>query len=526
MHVDWDFCVFRLKLQLNILINMHKSISLFLFFAFFYLSTINANAQLIKNVIIIDGSGAEAYSGSVRIKGNIIIGVGQLKPVKGEIVIDGKGQVIAPGFIDSHSHHFSGLMQDPTGLANASQGVTTIVIGQDGDSYLMDSLTNKLQKRPIAINVATYTGHATLRELVMGEKNVLRKATQKEINKMKAILTSDMQKGSFGLATGLEYEQSFYSSKEEVIDLAKIAALYNGRYMSHIRSEDIALDEAIEEIINIGKLTKMPVQIAHIKIGIKERWNTASEIIKKLEVARKEGVEITADVYPYNFWNSTLRVLFAKRDYENLESAQFAVDQVFDANESYLVHFAPMPHYKGMTIAAIAQERNQRPAQTIIDLIKMTSAFKIANPNFKGRVEAIAAKGMSEKDVASFLKWEHSNICSDGADGGHPRGYGSFTKVLGKYTREEKLFSLETAIFKMTGLTAKHLGIKDRGQIKNGYKADLVLFDPNNVKDNASIENGKAISSGINMVWVNGKLVYQYQQTTGDFPGILIKRNK
>ena len=484
----------------------------------------NANAQLIKNVIIVDGTGAQSYKGAVRISGNKIAEVGNLTENQGEQVVDGKGKVLAPGFIDSHSHHFSSLMEHPEGIPNASQGVTSIIIGQDGESYLMDTLMAMMQAKPVAINVGTYTGHSTLRELAMGENDVLRKAKPSEIAQMKLMLASDLNNGSLGLSSGLEYEQAFYSAKEEVIDLAKVAAEHHTRYMSHIRSEDITIDDAMDEIIEIGRVTKMPVQVSHIKIGIKDKWNTANSYLLKLQKARAEGINITADVYPYNFWNSTLRVLFAKRDYENLESAQFAVDQVFDATASVLVQFAPMPSYKGKTIAAIAEERKETPAKTLIELIKLASKFKAANPNFKGTVEAIAAKGMSDQDVSAFISWPYSNICSDGNTGGHPRGYGSFPRVLGKYTRDEKLIPLETAIFKMTGLTAEHLGIKDRGLIAVGNYADLVLLDPVTVKDNATIQNSKALSTGIEMVWVNGQLIFQEQKATGKLPGVLIKK--
>ncbi len=482
------------------------------------------SAQLIKNVIIVDGTGAQSYKGAVRISENKIVAIGDLTENKGEQVIDGKGKVLAPGFIDSHSHHFSSLMEHPEGIPNASQGVTSIIIGQDGESYLMDTLMAMMQSKPVAINVGTYTGHSTLREMTMGENDVLRKATPLEIEHMKSMLATDLKKGSLGLSSGLEYEQAFYSSNQEVIDLAKVAAEYHTRYMSHIRSEDITIDDAMEEIIEIGRVTKMPVQVSHIKIGIKDKWNTANSFLIKLQKARAEGINITADVYPYNFWNSTLRVLFAKRDYENLASAQFAVDQVFDATASVLVQFAPVPVYKGKTIAAIAQERKETPAVTLIELIKLASKFKTANPNFKGTVEAIAAKGMSDQDVSAFISWSYSNICSDGNTGGHPRGYGSFPRVLGKYARDEQLMPLETAIFKMTGLTAEHLGIQDRGLIAVGNYADLVLLDPATVNDNSTIQNSKALSTGIEMVWVNGQLIFQEQKATGKLPGVLIKK--
>lgn len=506
-------------IQLDTLLN-----TLFLFLCFSLLTS-SLQAQLIKNVIIVDGTGAKGYKGAVRIKGDKIQAMGNLTALPGEVVLDGKGKVLAPGFIDSHSHHFSSLLAQPEGIPNASQGVTSIVIGQDGESYLMDTLESMVREKPLAINVATYTGHSTLRELTMGEKEVYRKATTAEIEKMKSILENDLKKGSLGLSSGLEYEQAFFSDKQEVIDLAKVAAENHTRYMSHIRSEDITIDDAMEEIIEIGRVTKMPVQVSHIKIGIKDKWETANNFLSKLQKARAEGIDITADVYPYNFWNSTLRVLFPKRDYTNIKSAQFAVDQVLDVNESVLVQYAPNPNYKGKTIGVIAKERNETPAVTLMQLIQIAADFKASHPEYKGTVEAIAAKGMHEADVANFIKWPYSNICSDGNTGGHPRGYGSFPRILGKYVREEKVIDLETAIFKMTGLTAEHLGIKDRGLIAPGYFADLVLLDPETVKDNATIQNSKALSTGITAVWVNGQLIYQNQKATGNYPGSLIKHS-
>jgi N-acyl-D-aspartate/D-glutamate deacylase len=192
---------------------------------------------------------------------------------------------------------------------------------------------------------------------------------------MKILLKNELDKGSLGLSTGLEYEGAFYSSKEEVLELAKLTSKQHGRYISHIRSEDITLEDAVDEIIEIGRTTQMPVQISHIKIGMKDKWNRSNEILKKLDEARKEGIDITADIYPYAHWNSTLKVLFPKRDYSNLTSARFAVDQLFDASESVLVNYAPIPSYKGKTISVIAQERNEEAAITLIKLIAMAAEF-------------------------------------------------------------------------------------------------------------------------------------------------------
>ncbi len=482
------------------------------------------SSTLITNVQVIDGTGAAQVKAAVRIKGDQIIQVGNLHPTKGEQIIDGKGMVLAPGFIDAHSHHLSDLQRNPSGLSTSNQGITTIVIGQDGEGYPMDSLAKDMHQKPIVANVASYTGHSSLREEVMGDKNLFRHATQEEVDKMKTILASELNKGSLGMSTGLEYEQAFYSSRDEVLQLAKVAAAAHTRYISHIRSEDVTMADALDEIIQIGKITKMPVQISHIKLAKKSDWNTASSILNQLEKARAEGVQITADIYPYTFWNSTLRVLFPARDYTNMSSAQLAVTQLFDPTESYIVQFAPHPSYVGKTLSAIAIERKESNAQTLINLVAIAADFKEKNPDYKGSVEAIAAKSMNETDVAKFIAWPYAVICSDGNAGGHPRGYGSFTRVLGKYVRDEKIINLPTAIHKMTGQTAEYLGIKDRGLIAVGKKADMVLFNPFTVIDNASITNSKALSTGIEMVWVNGELIYQDHKATGKRPGVLIKR--
>jgi TonB-dependent SusC/RagA subfamily outer membrane receptor len=479
---------------------------------------------LIQNVQIIDGNNEPARNGAVRLQDNKIVAIGDLKPNKMDQVIDGKGKVLAPGFIDSHSHHFGDLNKNRAGLSTSSQGITTIVIGQDGNGYPMDSLSKWMAENPVVSNVASYTGQSSLREMAMGENDLYRNATASEIEKMKTILAAELEKGSFGLSTGLEYEASFYSTKQEVIDLAKVTAAHNGLYTSHIRSEDLHMEEAIDEIIEIGRQTKMPVQVSHIKIANKLNWGTANKVLDKLNQARNEGINITADVYPYTYWNSTLRVLFPGKDFDNLASAEMATKQLFDPNESVLVQFAPNPSYRGKTITTIGVERNESPAQALMSLIKIAEDFKKANPNYTGGIEAIAGKAMSEEDVKVFLAWPEAIICSDGNAGGHPRGYGAFTRVLGKYVREEKVIPIEKAIYKMTGQSADFFGFKNRGRIAVGNFADLVLLDPATVMDQANLKNSKALSTGIEMVWVNGTLVYQSQQSTGKQPGVFIKR--
>ncbi|GAB3956450.1 hypothetical protein GCM10028805_46340 [Spirosoma harenae] len=479
--------------------------------------------QLIRNIQLIDGTGTASRKATVRLRNDRIWEIGNLSPFSNESVTDGKGLVLAPGFIDSHSHHDGGLMEHPDALAVVNQGITTIVVGQDGGGVPMDTLQARLKRRPVAVNVASYTGHAMLRHKVMGANGLYRTAKPDEVDRMKDLLRTEMKAGSLGLATGLEYESAFFSNRDEILQLAKTAADSGGRYISHIRSEDVSLDDAIDEIIQIGRTTNMPVQISHLKIALRENWGQSTNLLAGLEKARAEGVNITADCYPYDFWMSTMRVLFPKRDYTNDASASFAVSQLFDPAQSVLVRFAANPIYAGKTVSDIAKLRQETPAKTLAGLVAEASAYAIKNPD-AGGVEAIMAKSMDDTDVKNFLAWPHTNICSDGSIEGHPRGYGSFPRVLGRYVRELKVISLETAIQKMTSLSAEHIGLKERGLITPGYFADLVLFNPNSIADNARIGDNKALSTGIEAVWVAGKLVYQNQKGTGAYPGVLIRR--
>jgi N-acyl-D-amino-acid deacylase len=473
---------------------------------------------LITNLQLIDGTGIPARKAAVRVQGKKIIAVGNLTAFEGEEVVNGQGKILAPGFIDSHSHIAGSLEKYPEALAALNQGITTIVAGQDGDGDPIDSIKLSLVKTPAAVNVATYTGHAAIREKIMGADNLSRPATNEELEKVKLLLRDELQKGSLGLSTGLEYEAGFYSNRHEVIELAKVAAAEKGRYISHLRSEDINLTEAIDEIIAIGREAKLPVQISHIKIALKDDWGTAPKLLAALQNARAEGIDITADCYPYDFWNSTLRVLFPKKDFTSLQGATYATDHLFDPEGSILVRFAPDSNYKGKTIAAIAKMRNETAAQTLLYLVAAAAEYAKQHPD-AGGIEAIMGKSMAEEDVMSFLSWQHTNICSDGANGGHPRGYGSFTKILSRYVKEKKVMSWETAINKMTALAAEHTGISSRGIIAPGYYADLVLIDPETVKDNSSVQNPKALSDGIVKVWVNGVLVYHDKKSLNKFPG-------
>jgi len=478
---------------------------------------------LISNVQLIDGTGSTARKAAVRVEGNKIIAVGRLEPFAGEENIDGQGNLLTPGFIDSHSHLQGYLTRYPQALAALNQGVTTIVSGQDGGSEPVDSIKASLLRVPAAINVATYTGHTSIREKVMGLGQLDRPATEEQLEKMKELLREDLQKGSLGLSTGLEYEGAFYSSRIEVLELAKVAAAEKGRYISHIRSEDVNLEDAIDEIISIGREAKLPVQISHIKIALKDSWGKAPSVLAELQRARAEGIDITSDCYPYVFWNSTLRVLFPSKDFKSLSAATFATEHLFDPEASILIHFAPDTSYAGKTISQIAILRHQTTAQTLLYLVAAAEDFSKQHPE-AGNVETIMSKSMDEQDLIDFLKWPHTNLCSDGANGGHPRGYGSFTRFLSVYVRQKKIMSWEEAINKMTALTAEHCGIKQRGVVAPGYFADLVLLDPQRVQDRSIVGDSRALSDGIVKVWVNGTLVYKDKVSQQKFPGMFVSK--
>jgi len=470
--------------------------------------------HLITNVKVVDGSGLPPVDESVRILNDRIRDRGPLKAFPGESVTNGNGQVLSPGFIDSHSHHDWGLTEKPSCVAATSQGITTIVVGQDGGSDPIDTIRRQLERVPTSINIATYTGHATLRRSAM--KELKRQATDEEITRMQSVLDKEMDDGSLGLSTGLEYEAGFYSNRDEVVALAKTASAKGGRYISHMRSEDQQLETAINELLTIGQQAKIPVQISHFKIALRGKWGTAPRILGMLEQARQEGINVTADVYPYTMWSSTPRVLFPNKDFESLAAAEFACKELFDPAASVMTSYPANPAYEGKTVTEIGKLNNESPAQALLRIIRESAKPEMGS--------SIVATSMSEIDIVSFVKWAHSNICSDGAIEGHPRGHGAFPRVLGRYVREQRLLSVERAIHKMTSLTAEHVGISERGLLMPGYYADLVLFDPATVTDNATIKNATALSTGITTVWVNGQVVFQNGGATNNYPGRFVRR--
>ena len=479
--------------------------------------------RIIRHGLVYDGSGAPGIKADIGIRNDTIAFIGDLSGATATEETDAGGQAVAPGFIDTHSHHAGNPFTHRDFIPVLSQGITSIIIGQDGGSnFPLASFYQKLTDTPVAINIGSYSGHNTIRDSILG-KDFKRVAAAAEIDRMKSLLRQDMEAGALGLSTGLEYDPGIYSAREEVLALTKIIAPYNGRYISHIRSEDRYFWNAIDEIVQIGKITAVPVQVSHIKLAMHNLWGKADSLLSLMDAARKEGVNITSDIYPYAFWHSTIRVLFPDRNFTDEKEADLILKNITLPEDIILAAYEIDPAYEGKTLAAIAAFENKTPSRMLVELIARIEAWEKTH-NDECR-ESIMATSMAEKDIIRLMQWPYANICSDGSSSGrHPRGYGAFTRVLSKYTREEKALTLAQAINKMTGLAATNLDIKKRGFLRPGYYADIVLFNPDTVKDLATVADPHALSEGILQVWVNGQTVYKDKKSSGLFPGSLIKR--
>jgi N-acyl-D-amino-acid deacylase len=308
-----------------------------------------------------------------------------------------------------------------------------------------------------------------------------------------------MRAGAIGLSSGLEYDPGIYSDSTELFALTSGLDKMGGRYISHVRSEDRYFWTAIDEIIAIGRHSFAPVQVSHTKLAMRANWGMHDSLLTVLNDARATGVKITADVYPYTYWQSGLTV----------------------ADGLLLTHYGPNRSYDGKTLAEIAQIRHEDDTTTLIALIRDAEAAK---PPADGEATVLGTS-MVEPDVEAILKWPWSNVCTDGElDGKHPRGYGAFTRVLGVYVRERHVLTLEEAVRKMTTLAAANMGFADRGRLSVGMHADMVLFDPDAVADRATLADPHALSAGIRLTWVNGVVVYRDSKATGAYPGSVVRR--
>lgn len=468
-------------------------------------------AFLIKNASVIDGCGRAVFVADIRIEGNKIAKIGKLKPKKNETVIDASGLVLSPGFIDIHNHSESGLLTEGTAANQVSQGITTVMVGPDGGGpWPISDYFAKLDSK-IAVNVGAFVGHATVREQIL-KNDYQRAATADEIAAMVKLVEQGMKDGAFGLSSGLEYDVGYMATIEELIALTKPAAKHKGIYMSHIRDEEEGFYTAMEEAIRIGREAKLPVQVSHIKMGNRNVWGKSAEAISLVEAAQKAGQDVTADAYPYTAWASTITVLVPSRRHEDRSEIEKGLANVGGADKVLMTNCSAHRDYEGKTLAEIAERQNTSPVDVYIQIVKDGGASVVCN-------------SMSEGDVKAFYTQPWVMVSSDGGIGSrHPRGTGSFTRILGRFVRKNKWSTLEEAVRKMTSMPAKRLGLKDRGLIKKGMKADLVLFDPATVIDNATFSEPQKISVGIKSVFVNGVLVWDGGKVTNAVPGMILKR--
>jgi N-acyl-D-amino-acid deacylase len=472
---------------------------------------------VILGATLIDGSGrAPLRDSAVVLKGDSIVAVGRRGQVRipaGAQVIDGRGMIVSPGFIDAHNHSDRGFTTDPTAASQVSQGITTVVIGQDGGSpfpvgeYLAD-----LDKNPIALNVLTFVGHATLRSRVMGA-DINRPATPAEVEQMKQLVEQAMRDGAVGLSSGLEYETGKPASTGEMIALARAASVFGGIYISHIRDEADRTFEALNEAIQIGREARLPVQISHIKLGSVAVWGRAQEAVALINKARAHGQDITSDCYPYDAWSSTIRVLIPSGRHDDPAEVARGLAAVGGPANITIVSCRSHPDYEFKDMDEISKRERISPVELYMKIVREGGA-------------GIVCHSMKDSDISTFYRQPWVMVSSDGGIGSrHPRGAGTYPRVLGRYVREYHWLTLPEAVRKMTSLPAQRFKLKDRGVIRVGFKADLVVFDPKAIIDRATFQEPQLTSEGVRHVFVNGVEVWSGGKVTGSRPGRALRRS-
>ncbi len=466
---------------------------------------------VITGAAIYDGSGGPSFRANLRIEGDRIAEIGSFRPRSDEEIIPARNLVLAPGFIDIHNHSEDGLDRDPSAASQISQGITTLAIGPDGYSpRSVGDYLNRREQRPSAVNVLSFIGHATVRTEVMGN-DFKRAATEEEITRMESLVERAMSEGAFGLSSGLEYDHGHEATTEEVIRLAGVAARHRGIYMSHIRDEADLVMSAIEEAIRIGREAAIPVQISHIKMGTVNVWGKASDAAAVIARARRAGLDITADCYPYDAWASTITVLVPSRRHDDPVAVKRGLDDVGGATNVLVTNCSAHRDYEGKTLEEIARLERKTATDVYIEIVRDGGA-------------SIVCRSMKRSDIRVFYRQPWVMVSSDGGIGGrHPRGAGTFPRVLGRFVREWKWLTLAEAIRKMTSMPAERLGLKDRGMIRKGMKADIVLFNPRTITDRSNFKEPQLLSEGVHRVFVNGQTVWERGKTTGKVSGVVIR---
>jgi N-acyl-D-amino-acid deacylase len=495
---------------------------------------------LIRNARVLDGSGAPAVVADVAVKGGRIAAVGTFAKATATRAIDAKGRVLTPGFIDVHTHIEGGIERAPRADNFLLDGVTTVVTGNCGGSAEdLAAWFTKLERLRPGINIASLVGHNTVRTTVM--KSDDRKATPAEMARMKALVDRAMKAGAVGFSTGLEYIPGAFAPPEEVVELAKVAKAHGGIYTSHLRDEGPALLEAMQEAIRVGRDAGIPVQISHCKQDTKRLWGTTGQMLQLIEESRAAGIDVACDQYPYTRSSTglTIRVpnwamnggrpallerLKAPATRAKIRAEMVEIQRVRGYNDfsyAWVASFPPNRSYEGKNISEINRLKGreatfENECETALELIEQ------GGPSMTYDV-------MGEDDIERIMAFPYTAIASDGGvripgEGvPHPRSYGTSARVLGEYVRVRGHLTLEDAVRRMTSLPADRFGFRDRGRIKEGAAADLVLFDPAKVGDHATYEKPHQYSQGFDVVIVNGEFAVENGTPTGAQAGRILR---
>jgi len=493
---------------------------------------------IIKNGKIIDGTGNPGFLGDVGIIKNKIIEIGDLSKSTTDKTIDASGLIVAPGFIDVHTHIEGDEKTIPTADNFIYDGVTTVITGNCGSSNTdIKKYFKFLDSAKLSLNVGTLIGHNNVRKEVLGEANVTPDRAQ--LKKMELLVEKAMRDGAMGFSTGLEYTPGIYSKPDEIVALAKVAAKYKGVYTSHMRNESDKVFEAIAETIDVGRKAKISVEISHFKVG-QPNLGASGKMMAMVDSARNEGIDVTVDQYPYTASSTTLYILLPdwlkaggtpsllQRLADPVLHQKVVDEMIADMTRRKRSHFdyaivansVSNPSLNGKSIEQINIETGRTSTipneiETILDIVKMGSADMVFH-------------SMSETDVENIMKYPLTMIISDsgirqfGVGVPHPRGYGSNARVLGYYVREKKVINLEDAVRKMTSLPAGKFHLTGRGQLQPGMYADIVIFDANTVKDESTFEHPHAYSTGFKYVFVNGALTVDNFKHIGTRKGVIL----
>ena len=518
---------------------------------------------LIKNGTVYDGTGTPGKRVDVGIRADKIVAVGNLSKAKAQTIIDAKNLAVAPGFINMLSWSTESLIVDGRSLGELKQGVTTQIMGEgwsmgplndrlkkltvdeQGDiKYSIEWTTladylKYLERRGVSQNVGSYIGATTIRQYVLGDADV--QPTPAQLEQMRELVRDEMQHGAFGIGTSLIYAPSFYAKTDELIAMCKVAAEYKGKYISHMRSEGNQLVEGVQELIHISREAKIPAEIYHLKAAGRDNWGKMDTVIAMIEKARREGLKITADMYTYpagatgldasmppwvldGGWEAAFKRLADKETrqriakeittptdkWENLYLAAGSPDRVLFSD----FKSEKLKPLIGKTLAEVSKMRGTSPEETIMNLV-LEDRSRVGTIYFL----------MSEENIKKQIKLPYVSFGSDAAsmategvflkNSTHPRAYGNFARLLGKYVREEKVISLAEAVRRLSGLPATNLGLDKRGFLKKGMFADIVIFDPNTIADRATFEKPHQYAVGVRDVFVNGTQVLKNGEHTG-----------